>query len=74
MNRLIKNSIKWIIAIIVIIGMKYAGDIEYRDDVIGSMSQEMYNKILLNLGGTASEREICDEYISNKSEYESFGI
>ncbi len=74
MNKLTKNTIKWIAVISVVLGMKYAGDIEYRDAVIGSMSDELYKKVLSDLGGTASEKEICDKYISDKKDYDSLGF
>lgn len=74
MNNPTKILIRWIIAIAMIAAIGYAGTCDFRQEVIYSMSQELYRKVLIDLGGTASEKEICDKYLSEKSKYDSLNI
>lgn len=74
MNKLTKNTLKWIASLFMVAALGYAGSLDYQAAVISSMSQELYHKILLDLGGTASEKDICDTYIKDKIKYDSLGM
>lgn len=74
MNRTTKITANWIIGIAMIIAFGYAGGIDKQEAIIGSISNELYQQILHNLGGSASDREICSEYQENKEAYDALGI
>lgn len=74
MNKLTKNAIKWIVSLLVIVALGYAGSSDYQESVISSMSQELYQKIRSDLGGSPSNREICAKYQQEKESYDSLGI
>lgn len=56
------------------IALGIAGGIDQREAILGSISNELYQQILYDLGGSASESEICSEYQENKEAYDALGI
>lgn len=71
MNRISKNIISAIAAIVVIGGCIYSGKVEYNDDVLSGMSAEKYKLIHDSLGECASRADVVKEYIGNKAYYDS---
>lgn len=74
MNKATKTIVNWIIGISMFIALGIAGGMDQREAIKGSISYELYQKILHNLGGSASDREICSEYQENKEAYDALGI
>lgn len=74
MNRITKIIINCIVGIAVFIALGIAGSLDKQEAIISSISNELYQRILHDLGGSASEREICDKYQENKKDYDSLGI
>lgn len=72
MNRLTKQVIIFtagFIAFFVILGI--AGNMDYTEQVINTMPQEAYEEIYLKLGNKCTDLQISNEYLSNKSYYDS---
>lgn len=74
MNRISKNIISAIAAIVVIGGCIYSGKVEYNDDVLSGMSAEKYQYIHDRLGGYASQEDVVNEYMVNQKYYDSINI
>lgn len=74
MNKTTKTIVNWIIGISMFIALGIAGGIDKQEVILGSISNELYQQILHNLGGSASDREICSEYQENKEAYDALGI
>lgn len=49
---------------------RYAGKVEFTDEVISCMSDSVYKAVLTDLGGTATQNEIAAYYVKNKKRYE----
>lgn len=71
MDTISKNLTTAILAVIVIAGCIYAGQVEHNDAVSSGMSLEKYQYIHDRLGGLASERDIVKEYLANQEYYNS---
>ena len=61
MNRISVFWLRLIAVAIVIVGLAYAGRVDYNEEVLCLMSQEAYELISSELG-TRSENRIVDEY------------
>ncbi|WP_321331930.1 hypothetical protein [uncultured Bacteroides sp.] len=59
-----------IFSIVLFFACRYAGKIEFTDDVISSMSDSTYKAVLADLGGTATETEIATYYVKNQRKYD----
>lgn len=51
--------------------MGIGGSADYAEQVVYTMPQEAYEAIYLKLGDGCSNREIANEYMSNKQYYDS---
>lgn len=72
MNRLTKQVIIFasgFIAFFAIIGI--VGNMDYTEQVIYTMPQKVYEEIYLKLGNECTDSQISNEYLSNKSYYDS---
>lgn len=74
MNKTTKTIINCVVGVAMFIALGIAGGIDQREAIIGSISNELYQKILYDLGGSASDREICAKYQENKEAYDKLGI
>lgn len=71
-NRLSKQVTVFIagfIAFFFLLG--YAGTQELTEQIVYTMPQEVYDTICLKLGDKCSDKQIADEYMSNKKYYDS---
>ena len=57
--------------ILCLIVLGVAGTCDYREAIIHSLTQEQYMRILQELGGTASDKEIVEKYHENRIYYDS---
>lgn len=72
LNQLSRQVIIFIagfIAFFTLIGI--AGNIDRVEQTVYSMPQEAYEAIYLKLGNRCSDRQIANEYLSNKKYYDS---
>ena len=51
--------------------MGIAGSADYTEQVVYTMPQEAYETIYLKLGDGCSDKQIANEYMSNKEYYDS---
>lgn len=61
MNRISMFWLRLIAVVVVIVGLAYAGRVDYNEEVLCLMSQEAYELIRAELG-TCNENRIVDEY------------
>ena len=72
MNRLSKQCIVAVLAIIGFIGLLgITGTFDYADEVVYSMPEEVYYRILDTLGDDCSNRAVAAEYMSKKEYYDN---
>ncbi|WP_321331819.1 hypothetical protein [uncultured Bacteroides sp.] len=66
-----KKILLVILSIILVFACRYAGRVEFTDDVIGSMDDSTYKIVLSDLGGTATDAEIAAYYVKYQKHYDS---
>lgn len=72
MNRISRQIIVSLLAIFGFIYlMGIAGRYDYADEVVYTMSEEVYYTILDTLGDDCSNIAVADEYIKNKEYYDN---
>lgn len=72
MNRLTKQTLVFVsgfILFLLIIGL--VGGVERTEQIVYTMPQEAYEQIVIELGVKASDFQIAERYLSNKSYYDS---
>ena len=57
--------------LLTISSLTFAGATDFAEQVVYTMPQEAYEYIYLNLGDGCSDYEIANEYMSNKTFYDS---
>ncbi len=62
-------TIIMLLAIIAIIGI--AGSYDRAEEILESVSPELYQQLRTDLGGTPFEVEIANHYLANKKKYDS---
>jgi len=71
MKTIHKTTLKLFGLLFIIVALLFAGKIDYTEQVIQTLSNEQYWKIVEDLGGTASETKIVDHYMKNRKYYDS---
>ncbi|MEG1686126.1 MAG: hypothetical protein RR319_09335 [Bacteroides sp.] len=74
MNKTSKTILKVLATIFIVVALGYAGSCDYQEEIISSISQELYDRIKKDLGTTVSEKDIVKTYIANKEAYDNLGI
>ncbi|MEG1838954.1 MAG: hypothetical protein RR220_06665 [Bacteroidaceae bacterium] len=74
MNKTSKTILKVLATIFIVVALGYAGSCDYQEEIISSISQELYDRIKKDLGTTVSKKDIVETYIANKEAYDNLGI
>lgn len=65
---------EWIEGLLVLAGtialLGFAGNEDFKDEVINSMSEETYEEVVGNLPEGASRADIVEEYLKNREWYD----
>lgn len=70
MKRDTKNGIRFLTGVAAIFALLcVAGTLDYRDEVISSMSEEAYNGVVNKVGN--DDADIVREYMANRAYYDS---
>lgn len=71
MKKIHITTLKIVGLLFIIVALLFAGKLDYTEQVIQTLSNEQYWKIVEDIGGSASDTKIADHYMKNRKYYDS---